>query len=478
MLLKLMASLRNERGSAMVAVLGLFAIALILTTLILSSVTSGFGWSTATRAEVQSHAAADAGIVAARTGLFTVGNCQTQSTSGKYVSTTPPIYSVTVERNDGAGWVAGCPTSNTSQVRFTSTGTASAQGVAGVNFGDASTVQAVFQYLHPGVDPSGVAIYVNGDFSIGPNSSFDLSEAGKTGLIVKNGIFTCDKNNSVINGSIVVLGDLQFINKCNVTGNAQVTGTATLGVGRIDGDLTAGSVSPSDPKATDQVGGTYTQSSVVPPAPDWVNLTYKPGDWLTSDGKPFEVRTATTPGECTLMSGNIGASTSNGSLILNALGCAGGLGVTGNNTDVRLTSDLVIFANKYPWPSTNSLSFSSSSTAGHRLWLITPDNGPAGDNAPTCDMVTQGNFDIKNSVKIAANISAMLYTPCGFSAKNNFTWNGQIYAGGPSDAMNNPNFTFVPMGAAGVDFDTSTATTIITKPQPGAVVVQRDLSVG
>ena len=63
-------------------------------------------------------------------------------------------------------------------------------------------------------------------------------------------------------------------------------------------------------------------------------------------------------------------------------------------------------------------------------------------------------------------------------AKNTFTWNGQIYAGGPSDAMNNPSFTFVPMGAAGVDFDTATPTQTITKPQPGGLVTQRDLSVG
>jgi hypothetical protein len=461
----------------MVAVLGLFAVAIILTTLIASSVVSGLGWSTSTRASVESHAAADAGIVAARTGLFTVGNCQTQSTSGKYVSTTSPVYTVTVERNDGAGWVMGCPTSKTSQVRITSTGTAIAKGVAGVSSGDVTKVQAVLQFLQPGVDPSGVAIYVNGNFSIGPNSSFDLSEGGNTGLIVKNGTFVCDKNNSVINGSIVVLGDLTFINKCNVTGNAKVTGSATLGVGRIDGDLTAGSVSPADPKATNQVGGIYTQSAVVPPSPDWVNLTYKPGDWLTSDGTPFEVRDMTTTGGCMLTSGNLGAAAASGSLILNALGCPDGPTIN-QNTNIKLTSDVVIFANKYTWPSSNSLTFSSSSTAGHRLWLITPDNGPAGDNAPTCDPVTQGNWEIKNSVTIAAPISAMLYTPCGFSAKNNFVWNGQIYAGGPSDAMNNPKFTFVPMGAAGVDFDTSTPTTIITKPQPGAVVIQRELSLG
>ena len=473
MLLKLLASLRNDRGSAMVAVLGLFAIAIILTTLIASSVVSGFGWSTSTRASVESHAAADAGIVAARTGLFTVGNCQAQSTSGKYTSTTSPVYTVTVERNDGAGWVAGCPTSNTSQVRFTSTGTAVAKGVAGVSSGDASTVEAVFQYLVPGVDPSGVALYIYDGLEIGANSALDLSEGGQTGLIVKRGDLLCAENNTVINGSILVIGDMTFDKRCNVTGNAQVTGLAKLGPGSIDGNLTAGSVNPNPPGS--KVGGIYTQSSTVPAAPDWVNLTYEPGDWVTSDGTPYELRYLSDSG-CTLSSGNLGAASSSGSLIVNALGCADGPSAS-NNTNVKLTSDVVIFANKFDFSAINSLRFTSSTTAGHRLWLITPDDGPVGDKLPTCAS-TQDALSVMNSFEIARPIAALLYTPCAFDGKNGFTWNGQIYAGGQSYAKNNPRFTFVPMGAAGVDFDTATTTQTVTKPQPGGLVTQRDLSVG
>ncbi len=475
MFLKKLIPTQTERGSAMVAVLGVFAIGLILTTLIVSSVVHGLGWSTFSRASVQSHAAADAGIVAARVSLFSSGDCYSQSTPGVYVSTGSPAYTAKVERNDGAGWVAGCPTADTSQVRITSKGTAEAPAVAGVSAGDTSTVEAVYQYLHPGVNPSGSAVYIHSDFQVDANSTFDISEAGSSGLLVKDGNFTCDKNNSVINGSILVLGDLTFGGSCNVTGSAVVTGAATLSSGRIDGDLTAGSVDPNPPGT--QVGGTYTQSNAVPPSPDWVNLTYKPGDWLTSAGLPFEVQTVTSTGACKLTSGNMGGTAPGYPLILNALGCVGGISLN-QNTNIKLTSDLVIFSNKFDFPSTNSLTFSSSSTAGYRLWFITPDNGPAGDKAPTCDYSYQGDFSIKNTLTIKPPIAAMLYTPCAFDGKNGFTWQGQIYAGGDSYAENNPSFTYVPIGAAGVDFDQATTVQIITKPQPGAVITMRDRSVG
>ncbi len=464
---------RSERGSAMVAVLGVFALGLILTTLIVSSVVHGVGWSTFSRASVQSHAAADAGITAARAGLYTLGNCNSQSTAGVYASAGSPEYRAVVEHNDGAGWVAGCPTASTSQVRITSTGTAEAPAVAGVSAGDTSKVEAMFQYLVPGINPTGVALYVYDGLEIEANSSLDLSEGGSTGLIVKNGDLLCSKNNTVINGSIVVLGDMTFANKCTVSGSAQVEGLATMASGRVDGDLTAGSVNPNPPGT--HVGGTYTQSSVVPVAPDWVNLTYKPTDWVTSAGVPFEVQTM--PSSCKFTGGNLGGTVPGFPLILNSLGnCPGGL-TANNNTTVSLTSDVVVFANKFDFSATNSLTFKSSTTAAHRLWFITPDNGTAGDKAPTCD-ATQGPFSVKNGFEIKSPIAALLYTPCSFDGKNGFAWSGQIYAGGQSYAKNNPSFSFVPVGAAGVDFDQAIVTPVISKPQPGALLTMRDRNGG
>ena len=472
MFLKRFVPAKSENGSALVAVLGVFAVGLILTSLILSAVVHGLGWSTFSRASVQSHAAADAGIVKARAGLYSPGNCTSQSTPGVYVSAGSPKYRVTVERNNGAGWVVGCPNALTSEVRLTSTGTAAAPAVSGVSAGDTVHVEAVFQYLVPGVVPSGVAMYLYQGAVIEANSSLDLSEGGETGLIVKNGQLDCDKNNGVINGSLLIRGDLSFGGKCTVTGSAVVTGNASLGSGRIDGNLTAGSVSPNPPGS--RVGGTYTQSSSTPAIPDWVNVTYKPSDWLTTAGLPYEVQTM--PSSCKLNSGNLGGTVSGHPLILNALACSGGINAN-NNTNVSLTSDVVIFANEFDFGSTNHLSFTSSSTATHRLWFITPDNGAAGDKAPTCG-ASQGDFTVKNGFAVQAPIAAFLYTPCAFAGWNGFTWNGQIYAGGYSAAKNNPSFTFVQVGVAGVDFDQSAATPTVSKPQPGGLVSMRDVNNG
>lgn len=478
MLLTRLAKCGRDSGSALVAVIGVMAVGLILTTLIATQLVGAMGQSTAARAGVQSHASADAGIVAARTALFTPGSCVTNG--GTYTTTVPPIYTVSVEYNAGAGWQPGCPTAAATQVRLLSTGTAQAAGVAGVSSGDKSSVEAVFQYITPGPPPSGVAMYLYGGAQVESNSSLDLSEGGDTGLIVKDGNFLCDKNNTVINGSILIGGDLTFAKTCRITGNAWVSGTATLGSGTIDGNLTAPSVSPNPPGT--QVGGTWATSGPAPDAPDWVNVVYSPADWVFTNAGgnvlPWEVRTVSSTAECALPNGTLGGTTLGEPVIINALGCEDGPTAT-NNTTVKLSSDVVIFANEFSFDGINSLTFKSATTASHRLWFITPDNGAADDNLPTCDDDDQGNFTINNSFAIEAPLAALLYTPCAFDGKNGFTWRGQIYAGQYSLVKNNPVFTFVPVGAAGVDFTTGEEDEdIITKPQPGAVVSMRDVNGG
>jgi Tfp pilus assembly protein PilX len=462
---------RSDRGSALVAVVGVMVIGMILTALVAGSVVSGLGFTSTTRADVQSQAAADAGIAAARAGLNTVGNCAAQPTAGKYISTVEPVYTAILQFNAGAGWQNGCPTAATTQVRIVSTGKAAALGVAGRSTGDTSLVEAVVNWITPGVDPSGVGMYLYKGGVFEANSSLDLSESTGAGLMIKNGDLTCDKNNSVINGSIFVNGSLTFGGTCTVKGDAWVTGLATLGSGRIDGKLTAGSVNPSDPSS--QVGGGYTtitSSTVLPIVPNWTDVGYTPSDWTDSTGAPYEIQTLSGTG-CTL-SGNLtlGGTITGKPLIINALGCSGGISA-GNNVNVRLSSDVVIFSNSFTGG--NAGSFTSTSTAVRRLWFITPDY--VADGAPTCGP-GQGDFEVNNKLTITAPVQAFLYTPCAFDAKNTFTWNGQLYAGQPSNVKNNSGFTFVPIGVAGVDFDTAGPTPIVTHPKPGTLVSNRDLA--
>jgi hypothetical protein len=473
----------NERGSALVAVLGVMVVGLILTTLIVSSVVRAFGFSSSARAAVQSHAAADAGVAAARAGLYIVGNCALQPTPGQYSSTGSLAYTAKVLFDSGSGFTAGCPTLTTTRVQIISTGTAQSAGVAGVTGGNTRTVEATFNYLTPGPHPSGAGIDLYAGGTVEANSSLDLSESG--GLVIQHGDLYCDKNNSIINGNVVVSGNLTFDGSCNVNGNATVSGNAALGSsGTITGNLSAASGGPYTPPQV----GSYTQTTAIPSTPLWTDVGYKPSDWVDSSGAPFQVMTAPTDVSCTLTSGNLGGTTSPGkAVIINMLGCPGGPGA-GQNTSISLTSDVVIFANQFNFSSVNSLAFGSASSSVHRLWLITPDF--VSDQQPTCNRTaaspdTQGDFNVKNNLSASDviattnTIQAMLYTPCSFLAKNGFTWNGQIYAGGVSYLQNNPTFTFAQIGIAGCDLGTGIcSTTVLTSPQPGTLITNRDLAGG
>lgn len=465
----------RERGSALAAVLGVMAVGLILTSLIMTSIVGAYGFSSSTRAGVQSQASADAGIAAAQTGLFTTGNCAAQPTPGRYVGSSAPAYTATVEYDAGLGWVAGCPSATATRIRIVSTGTAQAAGVNGASSGNTSKVEAVFGWDIPGVDPSGVGMYLYGGGTVESNSTLDLSEANGAGLMIKNGNLDCAKNNTVINGSVLVNGNLTFGGSCRVNGSAWVGGAATLGSGSVRDDLAAASVSPNPPGS--RVGGTYTQGAAMPVVPGWAEVGYTPTDWVDATGTPYEVKTVTTSADCRLPSGSLGGTVAGKPVIINALGCVGGP-TASNNTTVKLTSDVVIFAQLFKFSSVNSLAFESATTAAHRIWFVTPDY--IADNAPSCQRApaaqNQGNFAVMNGFTIADPLNAMLYTPCAFEGFNGFNWRGQIYSGEYSSAKNNPTFTFVPVGVAGVDFDTGDSTTTITHPQPGSVVSRRDLA--
>lgn len=465
---------QGERGSALAAVLGIMAVGLIFTSLIATSIVGAYGFSSSTRAGVQSQASADAGIAAAQTGLFSTGNCAAQPTPGKYVRTAAPAYTATVEYDAGLGWVTGCPSATAARIRIVSTGTAQAAGVNGASSGNTSKVEAVFTWDTPGVDPSGVGMYLYGGGVVEANSSLDLTEATGAGLMIKNGNLDCSKNNAVINGSILVAGALTFTGSCQVNGSAWVSAAATLGSGSIRDNLVAASVSPNPPGSA--VGGTYTQGGILPVVPPWTEVTYTPTDWVDPGGVAYEVRTVTTTADCKLPSGSLGGTVAGQPVIINALGCGGGPTVT-NNTTVKLTSDVVIFAQKFDFSGANSLKFESATTAAHHLYFVTPDY--IANAAPSCQRSlspnNQGDFAVNNNFAIADPIDAMLYTPCAFDGSNGFTWRGQIYAGQYSSVKNNPTFTFVPVGVAGVSFDTGGTTSVVTRPQPGSSVSRRDL---
>lgn len=438
----------DERGSTLMAVIGVMAVLLIIGVTVVAATVSSLTFTSSTRAGVQSVAAAESGINVAELSLVN-GTCQSQYTRLLAPAFTALVsYSLSVS-NDV--WVNGCPAAGVpaQRIKVVSTGQPAPQGVIGDPARHATSVEAIFGYVPavlPGVHSSGAAMYLYGGVVFKNNANLFIAESGRAAIQVKQGNMTCE-NNTVIEGDVIVENGTLNISGCSIEGNAWASGAATLG--HVTGNLTAGSVNVSAADLPSHVGGVYTQYTAGVPIPavsDWVDFAYLPGDWIDSDGLPYKV---TPIGLTCTLTASMLAAASNGSkpVIINALDlCPLGVKASG---DVNLTNDLVVFGQSFDF--TSQVRFKSSTTATHKLWFITPDT--VANHLPTCGLL-QGNFMMKNGFVIDSTIAAMLYTPCRFEAINNFEWRGQLYANGANDFKNNTRFDYVGLGLPGVDLDT------------------------
>lgn len=440
---------RAERGSALMAVIGLMAVMAVIALTVTGVTLYSLGFTTATRAGIQSVAAAESGINMAEVSLIK-GTCTTPYSLPDPAFTATVSYSLSTT-NDV--WVGGCPGSGVPAVRIKveSTGTALSTGVSNDDSGDSTVVEAIFDYVAevpPGVRASGAAMYMYGGVQFKNNANILVAESGRAAIQVKNGSVVCE-NNSVIEGDVVVLTGSLNIASCAIEGNAWASGAVTLG--HVTGNLTAGSINVSAAVLPTRVGGVYTRytnASQIPAVPNWVDVAFKPADWLDSNGDPYKVNTMGAG--CTINATSLAAA-ANGTkpVIINSIpACPLGIGATGT---VNITNDVVIFAQKFTF--NNNVTFKSSTSTPHKVWFITPDN--VADNLPTCQ-ASQGPFSMNNSFDLAPTISAMVYTPCFFDAKNAFNWRGQLYVNGPNVFKNSTQFEATGMGLPGIDLDTGT----------------------
>lgn len=462
---------QRERGSVMVAVIGVMAVMMIVSATVMAMTVHSLGFTSSTRAGIQSVVASESGTSVAEVALRG-GTC-----AASYAQAITPVFSATVSYSLSATndvWVNGCPAAgiNAQRIKVVSTGSAAALGVAGNSSGDSSIVEAIYEVkLLPGIHPSGAAMYLFGGVVFKNNADLLASDGGRAAIQVKEGNMEC-ANNTVIEGDVIVEnGNLDII-ACTIKGNAWASGTAKLGL--ITGNLAASSVNISAANLPDHVFGVYTQGAAVPTVPDWVDLAYVPESWKDADGQPFKV-TAIGP-DCSLTPTMLTtAANGNKPVIIDGLACPSG--VSAPNGQVVLKNDLVIFANAFNFE--YQVEFISQTLDEHQVWFITPDNVP--DRLPTCGP-GQGDFVMKNGFKInRQTVSAMLYTPCKFMAMNSFEWRGQIYANGANDFMNNTSFEYVPLGLPDVDLDTGdpmAGGSIGSDAELGSVLSVRDVASG
>jgi hypothetical protein len=215
----------EERGAGMAAVIGLLAVSLLTTTLVATSVVQATKYTTATRAGVQSQAAAEAGIAAARSGLIN-GTC---ASSGNAYASAPgavPEYVATLWVPSGSGWVRGCPPSTTTQVRILSTGYAAADGVSGASARDVTHLEAILSATAAPVTivASGPAVYAYSAGSFGNGGELVSLDGTTPEVIVATGNVTCNNNFQATANLVVNGGTLTVDNGCDITGNVYASG--------------------------------------------------------------------------------------------------------------------------------------------------------------------------------------------------------------------------------------------------------------
>lgn len=228
---------QHEDGMALVAVVGLMSVGLLLTSLILSSIVGGVGFTSSTRAGVQSQAAAEAGVAAATVGLR-ADTCS--ANAGVYQSAngaTPKFVARIYSANSSGTWTQSCPVSGTTKVKIVADGTAAALGVANQKGNDVSKVEAQFENaaVPSTVLELGPAIYAYS--SQGYSGSGTLVDPGNSGaaVMVREGNVICDGGASAAADLVVNNGNLQINNGCVINGDVWVSGKVTVSGGTIVG---------------------------------------------------------------------------------------------------------------------------------------------------------------------------------------------------------------------------------------------------
>jgi hypothetical protein len=491
----------GERGNAMIAVIGLLAVTSIITMTVTGATVQALGFTSLTRAGVQSNAAAEAGVDAMLAALF-ADDCpasgQLEATQGSVdpALTGPaaeaPFFEATVAYriSTAAAWTSGCPIDAATQIRIQSTGFAADQGVAeSASAGDASAVQAVYTW-RPGANSAavtGAAVFSYGVPGLSNSLELLSFNGNQANVIVAEGNILCS-NSVYVQGDIVAAnGNIQLDNTCSAGGNVWASGTVTLqGNKTIGGDVIAAGTGTNriDPNVRIR-GGIYARGVidswgqrctsgatgwddagdacavqrssganpvfwnradvVAPTRPAWVDVSFSAADW---QARGWTVRTWTGP--CTIdnqtrsNSQVTALSTYTTPQVIDMRGCSSVVFSSSANLSITMRTDLTFIM-----PRTVNLenfTVSSNGSIDRALRFITPDT--VADGVPTTTGC--GRFDINNRNELEAPVAIIVYTPCTVQNSNRLTWRGQYYAGRVTFS-NNSELTYVPIGIPGFD---------------------------
>jgi cytoskeletal protein CcmA (bactofilin family) len=237
--------LRGERGSGLIAVIGIAAVTAIVGVTVGSLTVNAMNYTNGNRSSVQARAAAEAGINVAVAGLQVTGDCSSKSAT--YSSGTEPAYNATIQYKTSGNWTSGCPTTAATQVRIESTGLAD---------GEQHTIEAIYSWI-PSTstwNPSTGSIVSSGSsvYTYGASSGMNLNNvklwtnvSGKTtDFVIRNGGARTCQSGTQINGNVTIQNGSLEVNACIILGNLKVGGYAAVNSGgaEVKGDVSASGI--------------------------------------------------------------------------------------------------------------------------------------------------------------------------------------------------------------------------------------------
>ncbi len=503
----------REDGSALISVLIIMLVLSVAGLALASIVTNTSGMLVDTRSQVQSRAAADAGLAEVVTQL-----------KRKVIACPVAPETVTKGKDKAVSAVAGAPTYSYTVV----CGGGFATITSFSSVGSARTgVQA--RYVYSTSPSTGGDMVFFGTGNVTFTYEVKTAAAGRLlNIVVPQASFTCQ---SLIPGNITAKGDVKANGGCtikgavasggtldmccgsdtiegNVTtsgsgsstirgalggslqangrvefgwegkkvlGSVTANGDAQLGNVRIEGALTLPSSKTLNQQSGTVVGGVVRPSMVGGPAapvfPGWFEYKFTPSDWTG-----FTVVTLSATGSGVGTCGYFNSHPAAGwpslasyttPTIIDARACGSLTSNNGTNPTVALKTNVVLLANQFDLTSL-SLKAAPGLASKPKVWIMTEDLNP-GDNAPTC---AGGNIGINGTIA-DTSIKAMAYTPCTIAVAGMKVdaWNGSFYGGGWSYG-GGLTFTADPIGlpGMGIDEDGGAGSEGI-----GALVSQRDV---
>lgn len=528
----------KERGSALIAVLGVMGVASVIGITTTSMSLQALGVTTSTRAGVQAEAAAEAGVD------YAAANLDTSVCQPTYANSTSPIFSVTVAYSNVAtspgatdnSWVIGCPTSSgVARLKLVSVGTASSLGVAGNTSQDVRTVEAIYSYTQSpppyAIIPSGGALYAYSQVDPTVNN-MTINQAGtvRPSIQFLTGSVTCTSGTTITGDVYLGAGALTATSGCTINGDLWAKGAVSIQSGEVTGNVHSAGTGSGDAVslATSSIidGAIYSAGSVSIAGQVGGNIVAGPS--ATSSN----FSNASSVGGSVVTSGTVSAPAGviHGTVTTNQTGIVTPIiPVVPNWVDYAYspndwktpagdpytvltmstcrTTDLssavttlqnslvpIIVDTRICGPITDfkGLDFSLTSDAviianGFNLASNNIQSADSLskrlwvivpdailDRVPTCG--TNSKATIGNNVVVGSLVASLIYSPCPISNSGD-VWRGQMYS---SSISTSSSFTlnFLPIGLPTVNLSTGTFTPPAGSGVLGDRISIRDLATG